>query len=131
MENNFNKIKDFLLELEYTIVKEDKNEDLFVVEKLDAGIFNMVIDCEEPILIFEQFLFEMKNDNLNIFKSLLQKNREIVHGAFVLDESGKKVIFRDTLQIENIDFNEFQGTLNSFEILMAEYSERLIEFSKL
>jgi hypothetical protein len=131
MENNFNKIKDFLLELEYTIVKEDKNEDLFVVEKLDAGIFNMVIDCEEPILIFEQFLFEMKNDNLNIFKSLLQKNREIVHGAFVLDESGKKVIFRDTLQIENIDFNEFQGTLNSFEILMAEYSEKLIEFSKL
>jgi len=131
MGQNFNKIKDFLLELEYSIVSEDINEDIFVVEKLEAGIVNMIIDCEEPILVFEQFLFEMNEDSLDVFKELLMKNREIVHGAFALDESGKKVIFRDTLQIDNIDINEFQGTLNSFEMLMAEYSDKLIEFSKL
>ena len=131
MGQNFNKIKDFLLELEYSIVSEDINEELFVVEKLEAGIVNMIIDCEEPILVFEQFLFEMNEDSLDVFKELLMKNREIVHGAFALDESGKKVIFRDTLQIDNIDINEFQGTLNSFEMLMAEYSDKLIEFSKL
>jgi len=131
MGQNFNKIKDFLLELEYSIVSEDINEELFVVEKLEAGIVNMIIDCEEPILVFEQFLFEMNQDSLDVFKELLMKNREIVHGAFALDESGKKVIFRDTLQIDNIDINEFQGTLNSFEMLMAEYSDKLIEFSKL
>jgi len=131
MGQNFNKIKDFLLDLEYSIVAEDINEELFVVEKLEAGIVNMLIDCEEPILVFEQYLFEMNQDSLDVFKELLMKNREIVHGAFALDESGKKVIFRDTLQIDNIDINEFQGTLNSFEMLMAEYSDKLIEFSKL
>lgn len=64
------------------------------------------------------------------FKSLLQKNRDIIHGAFVLDESGSKVIFRDTLQIENIDLNELEGTLNSLSLLLSEYSDHIIKFSK-
>lgn len=131
MGANFSKIRNFLLELEYSILSEDTTEDIFVIEKLEAGVVNMIIDCEEPLLIFEQFIFELKDDNMMVFKELLQKNREIIHGAFVLDESGKKVIFRDTLQIENIDLNEFQSTLNSLEMLLSEYSERLIEFSKL
>jgi hypothetical protein len=131
MGANFSKIRNFLLELEYTILSEDTNEDIFVIEKHEAGVVNMVIDCEEPLLIFEQFIFELKADNMIIFKELLQKNREIIHGAFVLDETGKKVIFRDTLQIENIDFNEFQSTLNSLEMLLSEYTDKLIEFSKL
>ncbi|MCH4896546.1 MAG: YbjN domain-containing protein [Marinifilaceae bacterium] len=131
MKENFKKIREFLIELEYSINKEDREEELFVVSKEESGIVNMLIDCEEPILVFEQYLFEMKKENLSVYKELLIKNREIVHGAFVLDETGTKIIFRDTLQIENIDMNEFQGTLNSLELLLAEYSDKLIEFSKL
>lgn len=119
------------MELEYSINKEDRAEELFIVSKEESGIINMLIDCEEPILVFEQYLFEMKKENLSVYKELLIKNREIVHGAFVLDETGTKIIFRDTLQIENLDMNEFQGTLNSLELLLAEYSDKLIEFSKL
>jgi len=130
MNENFEKIRNFLLELEYVIVSEDKEEELFIVEKNDTGIVNMIIDCEEPILIFEQFLFDIKRDNSDMFKDLLIKNRDIVHGAFVLSEDGKKVLFRDTLQIENLDLNEFQGTLNSLEILLSEYADTLIDFSK-
>jgi len=130
METNFEKVRSFLLELEYTITKEDKAEELFVIEKEDKGITNMVVDCEEPILIFEQFIFDVQNESLELYKELLIKNRDIVHGAFVLSEDGKKVLFRDTLQLENLDLNEFQGTLNSLEMLLAEYVNRLIEFSK-
>ena len=61
---------------------------------------------------------------------LLKKNRDIIHGAFVLDESGKKVIFRDTLQILNLDRNELEGSLNSLSLLLSEYSNELIKFSK-
>ncbi|MCT4637622.1 MAG: YbjN domain-containing protein [Bacteroidales bacterium] len=130
MADYYNKVKDYLLELEYSIVSEDKEQELFIIEKYESGIVNMFIDCEDPILIFEQYLFEIKGDNADIYKELLIKNRDIVHGAFVLDETGKRVIFRDTLQIENLDLNEFQGTLNSFEMLMTEYAGKLIEFSK-
>ncbi len=79
----------------------------------------------------EQFLFELKHDNMDVFKSLLIKSRDIVHGALVLDENGSKVIFRDTLQIENLDLNELEGSLNSLTLLLSEYTDEIIKFSKL
>ena len=130
MDKNFSKVKEFLLDLDYEIVHEDAEESLFVVQNEEAGINNLIIDCEDPILIFEQFLFEIKTERLDIYKSLLQKNREIIHGAFVLDETGTKVIFRDTLQLENLDLNEVQGTLNSLELLLSEYANELIQYSR-
>jgi hypothetical protein len=65
-----------------------------------------------------------------MFKELLKKNRDIVHGAFVLNETGDKVIFRDTLQLESLDLNELEGSINSLSLLLSEYSEELIKFSK-
>lgn len=128
---NFEKVKNYLIELEYSIVHENPEEELFVVEKDEAGINNLIIDCEDDILIFEQLMMELPVDNVDVYKDLLIKNREIVHGAFALDETGKKLIFRDTLQLENLDMNELQGTLNALELLLSEFGERLIEISKL
>lgn len=130
MSKYFNKVKEYLLDLEYEIVSEDTSEELFVVEKAEDSITNLIIDCEAPILIIECLLFEMKAGSEAIFKSLLMKNREIVHGAFVLDETGKKVIYRDTLQLENLDLNELEGCLNSLKLILSEHTEELIEFSK-
>ena len=66
----------------------------------------------------------------DFFKRLLQINRTVVHGAFVLDENGKNVIFRDTLQLENLDKNELEGSINSLSLALAEYANELISFSK-
>lgn len=131
MSTYFNKVKDYLLNLEFNIVQEDTAEELFVVENPDGGIANLVIDCEDPILIIEGLLFELTEENPEIYKALLKKNREIIHGAFVLDESGKKILFRDTLQLENLDENELEATLNSLELLLGEFSEEIISYSKL
>ena len=89
----------------------------------------MYLDCEDPILVMEQTVFELKKNDPDILLRLLQMNREIVHGAFVIDESGKQVLFRDTLQLENLDLNELEGSINSLALAMAEYSEELINFA--
>jgi hypothetical protein len=65
-----------------------------------------------------------------LYKRLLQMNRTLVHGAFALDEEGKRVIFRDTLQLENLDKNELEGSINALSIALAEYAGELIAFSK-
>jgi hypothetical protein len=57
-------------------------------------------------------------------------NRTLVHGAFVLNDEGTKIIFRDTLQLENLDKNELEGSINALSIALAEYAGELIEFSK-
>ncbi|RLD67127.1 MAG: molecular chaperone Tir [Bacteroidetes bacterium] len=130
MENSFLKVKNYLLELEFTIVKENESESELIIEKEDEGISNMFINCSDPILIMEQFIFEIKKDETEIYKNLLQKNQDIIHGAFVLDNSGTKVLFRDTLQLENLDLNELEGSINSLIFLLSEYSAKILEFAK-
>jgi hypothetical protein len=130
MNNYFHTIKEYLLQIDFNIIRENPKDGIMVVEKESAGVKNMILGIAPPILIMEQYIFKINNKNEEVFKSLLQKNRDMVHGAFVLDESGTKVIFRDTLQIENLDFNELEGTLNSLSLLMSEYSDHIIKFSK-
>ena len=130
MKDHFQIVKDYLLELGYDITAEDAEEQLFIINDEEEGIRNLVVDCEDPILIIEQYILELKHVDEKTLTRLLQKNREIVHGAFSLDETGKKLLFRDTLQIENLDLNELEGSINSLKLLMAEYSEYLLEFAK-
>jgi hypothetical protein len=130
MSTYFNLVKEYLLDLEYRIVSEDATEEIVVIEKEEDSINNVIIDCEDSILIIECLLFELSKDSEEVFKSLLIKNRELVHGAFALDETGKKVLFRDTLQLENLDLNEFEASLYSLKLLLSEYSEELITYSK-
>jgi len=129
MNNYFEKVKQYILELGYSIEKEDEADNVFVVDNEEEGIKNMIIAIADPILIMEQHMFDIKADDMNMFKELLQKNQDIIHGAFVIDSTGTKVLFRDTLQIENLDMNEFTGSLNSLSLLMAEYGNTIIKFS--
>lgn len=130
MENNYSKVKNYILELGFNISLENEDDQVFVIQDENLGIKNLVIGCADPILIMEQFILNVQNANQDMFRELLQKNRDIVHGAFVLDETGGKVIFRDTLQLENLDRNELEGSINSLTLLLSEYGGRLIEFSK-
>ncbi|MBT3208751.1 MAG: molecular chaperone Tir [Bacteroidetes bacterium] len=130
MDNYFLKVKNYLIELEYEIVSENIDDSVFVIQKEEDGIKNLMIACDDPILIIEQYLFDVESENCDTYKKLLQINRNIVHGAFVIDESGKKIIFRDTLQLENLDINEIQGSLNSLVLLLSEYTDEMLNFSR-
>lgn len=130
-DNYLNKVKDYVMELGYNITHENEDESILIINNESEGISNLVVGIAPPILILEQYIFELKKDSSEILKSLLQKNRDIIHGAFVLDETGKKVIFRDTLQLDNLDLNEVEGSLNSLSLLLSEYSDEIINFSKI
>ena len=123
-------VKEYLVELDYTITHEKEKEGILVIQKEEHGIKNLVLGIAPPILIIEQYMFKVGNPSDEIYKSLLMKNRDIVHGAFVLDHTGEKVIFRDTLQIETLDIEELEATLNSLSLLLSEYGEQIIKFSK-
>lgn len=130
MDTHFDRVKSFVTELEYDIVSEDTAEELIVVDKEEEGIKNLIIDCEDDILIIEGFIFEVKDKKPEMLEWLLKENRNLIHGAFVLDDTGQKVLFRDTLQLQNLDLNEIEASLNSLQLLLSEHMNELIEFSK-
>lgn len=127
---DFQTVKSYVQELNLVIVSEDPAQDILVVQDYERGINNLVIDCEEPILIFEQMVLDVPANSGNMFRRLLQMNRTLVHGAFALTEDGKRVLFRDTLRLEHLDLNEVQGTIEALSLAMAEHAAELIAFSQ-
>ena len=125
---DFDDVKQYVLDLQLSIVSEDADEELVVVEDEERGIKNLIIDCEDPILIFEQMIMPVPSKPGDMYRRLLQMNRSIVHGAFALDEEGTMVLFRDTLQLENLDLNEMDGTIEALSLALAEFAEELITF---
>lgn len=130
MNEHYQTVKDYLLELGYTITHEDSTDGIIVVSQEEDGISNLILYVADPILIMEQTIFELKNLKADILQALLMKNRDIIFGAFALDESGKRVIFRDTLALENLDLNELEGSINSLSLLLSEFTDEIIEYSK-
>lgn len=123
-------IEQFATKLNCRIAYKNVQHGILKIENESDGIHNLIIGIAPPILIMEQFLFSFKADDVEMFKQLLQKNRDTIHGAFVINEEGNKVLFRYTMQLENINFNEFEGAINSLGLLMSEYAQQIIDFSK-
>ena len=128
--SNFEKVKEFILDMGFAINQEDLGEELVVINDDERGINNLVIDCEDPILILEQVIIPMPQDSSDFCKRILQINRTLVHGAFVLDEDGTTLLFRDTLQLENLDRNELEGSIDALSLALAEYAGELVSFTR-
>lgn len=129
MVPHLEKVKEYLFDLEYEISSEDPDEGLVVITDEDNGLSNLILDCEDDILVIEQFIFTLREDKAEILRRLLQINRHLVHGALTIDDDGR-IIFRNTLELENLDRNELEGTLNAISLMMAEYAEEFIGFAK-
>jgi len=130
--NYFEKVKNLVLDLEYDITHEEEATGILVINKEVNGICDMVLDCEDSILVLEQIIFPVKEDNAEYYKQLLQMNRNLIHGAFVLNSNQNKdiITFRDTLELENLDSNELAEALNALSYALAENMDALLAFAK-
>ena len=129
MSEQLDKVKGYLLDLDLEILTEDEEEELVVVRDVDNCIGYLIIDCERPQLILEQLIMRNPDEPGDLHKRLLQMNRSLVHGAFVIDEDGKYVFFRDTLQIENLDLNELEGSIRALSLALAEHGDELLRYA--
>ncbi|MBI2503528.1 MAG: YbjN domain-containing protein [Candidatus Latescibacteria bacterium] len=130
MSATFDKVKGYILELGLRIYQEVPGEELLIVDDTERGIRKLIIDCEEEILVLEQLILRLAPQTpTQTYKRLLQMNRSLVHGAFVLDESGERLLFRDTLALDNLDLNELESTLNALSLGLAENGAELLSFA--
>ncbi len=128
MSGKYEIVRNYLFDMGVSIIEEDTKEELFIVEDEENGIKNLIIDCEDAILIIEQVIMMVPSEPRDLFKRLLQINRELVHGAFVMDADSEYILFRDTLQLENLDRNELEASVHALSLALAEYGEELLEY---
>ena len=131
MSDNFEQVKEFVLELGLQIEEEIVEEEILIVNDHERGIQNLVIDCEDEVLVVEQLILKFdRGAEIPVYKRILQINRELVYGAFVLDEKGNTLIYRNTLALQNLDLNELDSTINALSLGLAENGAELLAFAQ-
>lgn len=130
MSDNLQKVKDFLQDLELFPQEEDEAEELVVVTDEDRGIHQLIIDCEDPILILEQAIMPAPEQPGDLYRRLLEMNRDLIHGAFVLDAETGTILFRDTLRLDTLDRAELEGSINALGLALAENADELLSYTK-
>ena len=124
----FDHVSALLLDLGYPVSRSIPEENILVINDPEEGISNLMLEINEPILVMEQFLFDLSTDvTVDQLKDLLVWNAGIVHGALAL--VGNKLIFRDTLQLDNLDANELEGSINSLKLFVAENLDKLLSYA--
>ena len=88
MENYFDKVKEYLFDLEVTIVSENKDEDVFVISREEDGLMNMVVFVSDPLVIVEQVLFTVKEESKDVYEKMESSNEigavlEALDGKFI------------------------------------------------
>jgi len=128
--SHYNQLKGLIQELDCEILNEIPEEEILIISNEDRGIHQMILDCEDDLLIIEQKLLQLKSLSVQECQELLKANRYLLFGAFVLDESGEQLIYRDTLELENLDLNELEGSINSLTLALVENFELIERLAK-
>ena len=128
MSEQFEKVKGYVLELGFRIDEEDSSEEIVIINDEERGIHKLVIDCEDTVLVVEQLIMKLE-PSTDVYRRILQINRELVFGAFVLNEDGDSLLYRNTLALDNLDLNELESTINALSLGLAENGEELLAFA--
>ena len=128
MSEQFEKVKGYVLELGFRIDEEDSSEEIVIINDEERGIHRLVIDCEDTVLVMEQLIMKLE-PSTDVYRRILQINRELVFGAFVLNEDGDSLLYRNTLALDNLDLNELESTINALSLGLAENGEELLAFA--
>jgi hypothetical protein len=90
-------------------------------------IENIIVQLNEPVVFFRVKLMDIADgtDREKLFETLLQLNAtDMLHGAYGLE--GNAVVATDTLQAENLDFNEFQASVDSLSLCISDHFHRVL-----
>jgi hypothetical protein len=69
------------------------------------------------------------NANAHLFEKLLTLNaKALVHSSFGLED--KRIVLSSALELENLDYNELEATLDEIEMTLAQQVPSLAELSK-
>ena len=106
---------------------EEVGEGTWVI-RLQPDDLQLILRFEPPVLVFRMFVMAKPSKNLEAFyAAMLRMNaRDLVHGAFGLE--GDQVVLTCTLQVENLDQNEFQAAIDSFSLAIGQQHAELAKF---
>jgi hypothetical protein len=90
----------------------------------------VVVHYAPPVVILRVRVMELPDSEPRrgeLFRQLLEYNaRDLVHGSYGLE--GDHVVLTDALELENLDFSEFEASFDSLNLALASHLGSLAAF---
>jgi hypothetical protein len=113
-----------------TVTYERVSEDVWVINDPDKGLNQIVLFVDETLLTIRTRVMSYQQDNpdlqLQLFTELLQLNCDLVHGAYAIEDDF--IILMDTIELETMDMEELQASLDAISLALAEHYDRLKKY---
>ena len=121
-------VESFLLRMELELDEVEKG--MWVVRPTGGDGAGMVVHYSPPLVVLRTKVLDVPEDQARctgLYRRLLELNATVlVHGAYGIEEGD--IILADSLELENLDFNEFQASVDSMQLAVASHLESLSPF---
>lgn len=107
---------------------EEVREDMWVIHDQSSGE-NVVVSLSGPLILFRVKVIELDKIKRReeAFQRLLELNaQEMIHGAWGIADGS--IVMTCALRLENLDYNEFQGTIDDFSLALSNHYQTLASF---
>jgi hypothetical protein len=90
----------------------------------------VALRVDPPLVVLRVHIADVpKGEPTSLFRTLLQLNAKgLVHSSYGIDEA--RIILSAALELENLDFNELEATLDEIDLALAEHVPMLSDISK-
>jgi hypothetical protein len=123
-------IENFLLRME--LPYQELEEGLWVIGD-GQDMAPVFVGHDPPLLVMRVEVMDAPDDEdlrNALFRDLLELNaKDLVHGAYGLDEN--EIVLVDSLQLQDLDFSEFQASLESIILALRSHFEQLSRYRTL
>ncbi len=122
-----------------TLIKSNINDMISKAEDPEKMLSQVLVDMKQQLIEAKKqvAVFRVKVLELDkvpagrreeLYRRLLELNaQEMLHGAYGLEQGA--VVVTDALQLENLDFNEFQATLDDIGLAVTNHYPELTKYA--
>ncbi|HET8634877.1 MAG TPA: hypothetical protein VFL88_12085 [Gemmatimonadales bacterium] len=107
---------------------EEPERNLWIATNGDGA--EVVLNYAEPVIILRVRVMEAPSDEARraeLFRELLTLNaHDLVHGSYGLE--GDHVVLTDTLELEDLDYSEFEASFDSMTLALASHMSALAPY---
>lgn len=119
-------IQSYLDRLELPV--ETVAEDIWLVRTAEGA--ELIVHYAPPVLVLRVDVMPLPGDPARagqLTRKLLEFNaRELVHGSYGVE--GENIVLTDAMELENLDFSEFEASVDSLSLALASHLSALAPY---
>ncbi len=124
-------LESFIGRLDGSLTSDEVETGIWLLTPADEST-PIVVSFDSPVVVFRVKVMDMPEpgqQKSDLMQKLLELNAEgLMHGSYGIE--GSHVVLTDALQLENLDFNEFQASIDSITLALATHIPALAAFQE-